>query len=171
LDIGTGSGCIPLALKARRPDWNCQGIDVSTEAIKVATENAGRLGMKCHFTYGDVLSETFSLPPASLDILVSNPPYIPPSERDRMGNSTLVYEPDLALFTPENDPLVFYSRIATIGRSALKAGGRLFLETNEFNNQEVAQLLQEGGYTQVQTRQDMQGKERMVSGRQKFARL
>ncbi|MBB4078640.1 release factor glutamine methyltransferase [Lewinella aquimaris] len=164
VDIGTGSGCIPLALKRKRPQWECSGIDVSPEALAVAAENAERLSSACTFSRADVLHDSFTLATGSVDVLVSNPPYIPPSELQRMGESTVQHEPHLALFVPEEDPLVFYRRIAELGRDGLKDHGHLYFETNEFNNELVVELLRSEGYRDVQRKQDLQGKWRMVRG-------
>jgi len=168
LDLGSGSGCIPLALKARRPGWTCTGVDVSVDALAVARSNAKNLGLEVDFHGVDVLTDDplVGLPGIKgVDLLISNPPYIPPSERGRMGTSTLAHEPELALFVPENDPLVFYRRVAEIGQQILKPGGLFYVETNEFNNGKVADLFVAAGYTEVESRQDLQGKERMVRGR------
>ena len=169
VDLGTGSGCIPLALKARRPGWTCVGLDVSEDALAVARANAERLGLEVTFAHFDVLLNG-TLPKDQLtkeptDLLISNPPYIPPSERDRMSTSTLAHEPELALFVPEADPLLFYRRIAELGRTALATGGRLYFETNEFNNGEVVTLLEGAGYAAVERRKDMEGKWRIVMGK------
>ncbi|SEQ38440.1 peptide chain release factor N(5)-glutamine methyltransferase [Neolewinella agarilytica] len=162
-DLGTGSGCIPLALKARRPGWKCFGADVSEQALELARENAEKLGLEVGFSRFDLLAEGESIP-APVSLLISNPPYIPPSEREKMGASTLAHEPELALFVPEEDPLLFYRRILEIGHSALAQGGKVYVETNEFNNERVAALFSEAGYTDVERRQDLQGKWRMVRG-------
>lgn len=163
-DLGTGSGCIPLALKARRAGWTCFGGDVSERALGIARENAEKLGLEVGFSQFDLLAEGQSIPlPANL--LISNPPYVPPSEREKMGASTLAHEPELALFVPEEDPLLFYRRILEIGHLALAQGGKIYVETNEFNNERVANLFLNAGYTEVERRQDLQGKWRMVRGR------
>lgn len=163
LDLGTGSGCIPLALKARRPSWECQGMDVSEAALDVARENAQRLSLDVTFWRGDLLNFA---PVRELerqyDILVSNPPYIPPSERDEMDAATLAHEPDMALFVPEKDPLLFYRTAVELGKTLLKPGGELYVETNEFNHEEVGRLFSEMDCTGVQRQKDMRDKWRMV---------
>lgn len=166
LDIGTGSGCIPLALKAKRPLWTLTGVDVSADALEVANGNAEKLDLDVDFKELDVLQNTaLHLRPATYSIIVSNPPYVPPSERDVMSPSTLAHEPELALFVPEGDPLLFYRRIAELGKDLLTDGGELFFETNEFNNEAVVSLLEALGYTDVERRKDLQDKWRMVKGR------
>lgn len=166
LDFGTGSGCIPFALKAKRPLWTCTGVDVSTDALKVANGNAKILSLNVDFKELDVLQNpALHLRLANYNIIVSNPPYIPPSERDLMAPSTLAHEPEIALFVPEGDPLLFYRRIAELGKDLLANDGQLYLETNEFNNDAVVSLLKEIGYTDLERRKDLQGKWRMVRGR------
>ena len=162
IDLGTGSGCIPLALKSRRPSWRCAGWDISEAALAVAVANGKRLGLAVAFRPGDMRHGDVLLSAQNIDILISNPPYIPPSERERMGASTLDYEPEVALFTPEEDPLLYYRHIAALGRSTLADAGRVYVEVNEFNSERVEQLFQVGGYTQVQRKRDLQGKWRML---------
>ena len=161
VDLGTGSGCIPLALQARRPEWFCEGVDVSPEALEVAGDNCRMLKSTVLFNEGDILQGSFTRT-AYYDIIVSNPPYIPPSERDRMGISVLEHEPDLALFVPEDDPLIFYRRIAELGLDGLKPDGVIYLETNEHNSDQVMRLLQDLGYGRVERRKDLQRKWRMI---------
>lgn len=173
LDLGTGSGCIPLALKARRPLWSCTGVDVSQDALAIARDNAQRLDLDVDFREQDLLAEpathnpqsvTANPQPATCNLLISNPPYIPPSERGMMSPSTLAHEPELALFVPEDDPLLFYRRIAEAGLVWLVEGGKLYFETNEFNNEEVVELLTSLGFKEVEARRDLSGKWRMVRG-------
>lgn len=161
-DIGTGSGCIPLALKARRPSWRCVGLDVSQNALRIALENQELLKLDVDFISGNVLGSSFPGTDEDYDIIVSNPPYIPPSERDKMAPSTLMHEPELALFVPDEDPLIFYRLIAEKARQLLVIDGWIYFETNEFNNEEVANLLEELGYSKVERRRDLQQKWRMV---------
>ena len=160
LDIGTGSGCIALALRAKRPVWTVVGIDNSAAALTVAQDNAHTLGLPVVFAEVDVLQEVPDLGP--FDIIVSNPPYIPPSERDRMDTSTLRFEPEAALFVPQDDPLLFYRRITTIADRLLSPGGRLYFETNEFHHGPVSEMLRAAGMQMVEGRKDLQGKDRML---------
>ncbi len=161
-DLGTGSGCIPLALKAKRPEWACSGWDVSKEALRIADWNSDRLALLVDFAAFDLLAHGAVLEQTYYDVLVSNPPYIPPSEQAVMGASTVGFEPALALYAPEEDPLLFYRRISRVGQSALIAGGRLYLEVNEFNSEQVVSLLERDGYVDVSRKRDLQGKWRMV---------
>ncbi|MTB49709.1 peptide chain release factor N(5)-glutamine methyltransferase [Lewinella sp. W8] len=163
LDLGTGSGCIPLALKARRPSWECSGLDVSEAALEVARGNAEKLSLPVTFQEADLLNYVPRQDDlGQFDLIVSNPPYIPPSEKDRMGASTLAHEPDLALYVPEDDPLKFYRRAVEIGEQLLRPGGMLYVETNEFNNEEVSLLFTEMACTSVQRQKDMRDKWRMI---------
>lgn len=164
IDLGTGSGCIPIALKEKRPEWSVFALEVSAEALAVARQNAEMLGLPLEFIHDDLLDPELRLPAEGFHLMVSNPPYIPPSEKEKMGASTVAYEPDLALYVPEEDPLLFYGRVLEIGQHALFPGGRLYVETNEFNNDLVVKLYQRFGYRNVETRQDLQGKPRMVKG-------
>jgi len=163
LDIGTGSGCIAIAIKKAHPEWEVTGIDISAEAIEVARENAVRNGVEVTFEVADIFSKV--IPESAIsnqlfDIVVSNPPYICEKEKNSMESNVLDYEPGTALFVPDEDPLLFYRRIAE-----LKAGRALFFEINEAYGAEVAQLLCEKGYTDVQIIQDMYGKDRIVTCR------
>ena len=155
IDLGTGSGCIALALKARRPEWVCTGVELSEAALRIARGNAALTGLDVQFLPHDLLEDS-ALPGGPYDIIVSNPPYIPPSERDRMGRSTVLHEPELALYVPEDDPLLFYRRIL-----ALRSTGVVYLETNEHNNEQVAQLFKQAG-AQVERKRDLQKKWRML---------
>lgn len=156
LDIGTGSGCIAIALKKRCPKWHIQGVDVSTAALDVARKNAEQNNVNIDWKRMDILTES----PDSIDIIVSNPPYICNKEKDDIDPRVLDYEPHTALFVPDNDPLLFYRRIASI-----KAGKHLFFEINEKYGIEVCDMLKELGYTNIQLKNDIYGKARMVFGR------
>ncbi|PHI19882.1 protein-(glutamine-N5) methyltransferase, release factor-specific [Lewinellaceae bacterium SD302] len=158
IDIGTGSGCIALALKSQRPEWDITGLEMSRMAGKVAVENGEALGLNVSWTEADILT---SDPGGTYDIIVSNPPYIPPSERDKMDTSALEHEPDAALFVPEDDPLIFYRRIAEWGSGALVAGGHCYFEVNEYKAGEVAEMLRTKA-EKVVVLKDLQGKPRMV---------
>ncbi len=156
LDIGTGSGCIAIALKKAHPEWQVTGIDISPEAIEVARENARRNKVEIDFQVADIFSDGIGI----FDIVVSNPPYICEHEKDSMRPNVLEYEPATALFVPDNDPLRFYRRIAE-----LKLGKFLFFEINEAYPQELSDLLSELGYTDIQITNDIYGKPRIIEGR------
>ncbi len=155
-DIGTGSGCIAIALKRHRPAWQVTGIDVSEEALAIAHENGVHNGVDIQWQKRDILSDEIG----DFDIIVSNPPYICERERASMDRQVLDYEPASALFVPDNDPLRFYRRIAGI-----RKGRYLFFEINEVYGDEMCDLLCGLGYKDVQLRRDIYGKARMVYGR------
>lgn len=157
LDIGTGSGCIAIALKKAAPNWQVTGLDISHEALDVAKENAERNNVAIHWQQADILS-LCSLP--MVDIIVSNPPYICEKEKVDMQARVLDYEPARALFVPDNDPLLFYRKIAS-----LKGAPILFFEINEAYGEQVCSMLRTIGYTNVELKKDMYGKTRMVFGR------
>jgi release factor glutamine methyltransferase len=159
LDIGTGSGCIAIALKHRAPQWYVMGIDISSEALEVARDNAQRNGVEVEWQQLDILDKHLETKDDwQWDIVVSNPPYICEKEKADMESRVLDYEPHSALFVPDNDPLLFYRRIAS-----LKAP-MLFFEINEAYGREVCEMMEEMGYTNVQLKHDMYGKPRMVFG-------
>lgn len=157
LDIGTGSGCIAIALKKAAPNWQVTGLDISSEALEVAKENAQRNNVTIHWQQADILSFC-SLP--MVDLIVSNPPYICEKEKVDMQARVLDYEPAKALFVPDNDPLLFYRKIAS-----LKGAPILFFEINEAYGEQVCSMLRTIGYTNVERKKDMYGKTRMVFGR------
>jgi release factor glutamine methyltransferase len=160
LDIGTGSGCIAIALKKRCPAWHIQGIDISAEALGVAHANAELNNVKVDWIQADILSpitETRILTP---DIIVSNPPYICHREKIDMDARVLDYEPHIALFVPDDDPLLFYRQIAS-----MKSAKSLYFEINEAYGKEVCDMLKDLGYTDIKLKHDIYGKARMVFGR------
>ena len=164
LDIGTGSGCIPISLKKNRAKWLVSACDVSSGALAVANANAVKNGVEVDFFLRDILDERLSFEAQYFDIIVSNPPYIPFEERALMPKNVLENEPHLALFVENDTPLIFYKRIADVANASLKVGGQLYFECNEFNAQKVAQVLQDKAFTAVEIHQDMQGKDRMIVG-------
>jgi release factor glutamine methyltransferase len=159
LDIGTGSGAIAIALARAWPEAVVEAIDISPGALAVARENGQRNGVQVRFSACDILQE---VPSGQFDVIVSNPPYVRPSERAQMHPNVLDHEPGLALFVPEEDPLLFYRRIATVARDLLQPGGRLYFEINEAMGAEIARLLTRLGYTSVEIRTDLSGKERIA---------
>ncbi len=166
LDIGLGSGCIGITLKKKFPALQLYGLEKSTTALAVARENAAQLlGEQARtLLEGDLLNEQdWHLFPM-IDVLVSNPPYIPQRERTLMPAQVLAYEPELALFVPDDDPLRFYRALAAFARAKMLPGSMIFLECNEYNIQDVVVLLRQMGLTQLEVRQDINGKERMVKG-------
>lgn len=164
LDIGTGSGCIALALKKAAPNWNVTGLDISEDALKVAKENAGRNNAEVHWLQADILSPHCPIASSPhhlhFDIIVSNPPYICNCEKKDMDARVLDYEPHSALFVPDTDPLLFYRQIASLVTSP----AMLFFEINEAYGNEVCEMMAKMGYTDIQLKNDMYGKPRMVYG-------
>jgi len=163
LDIGTGSGCIAISLKKKIPELDVFAIDVSEEALEVARDNAASLDAELSFELLDILDVRARRSMPHFDIIVSNPPYVIPADKEKMLPNVSEHEPDLALFV-ENDPLVFYKEIIAFSKDHLSAGGSLFFECNEGNATEVEELLLQGGFQNIELRKDMQGKDRMVSG-------
>ena len=161
LDIGTGSGCIALALKLRHPNWRIDALDIS-DALAIAQRNAANLQADITFYEADIMDKQ-ALEAAGIqanyDVIVSNPPYIRPSERNTMTANTLLHEPEAALFVPEDDPLIFYRRIASLGLAP-----ELWFEINEQTAQDMISLMMQYGY-KAQCYKDMYGKDRMIHGR------
>ena len=165
MDIGTGSGCIPITLKAKAPNYQVAAVDISTAALSVAKENTEINQVEVNFQELDILNKESWEKLPSYEIIVSNPPYIPQREKDLMGKSVLNHEPSLALFVTNEDPLIFYRTIIEFSKKQLTNGGWLYFETNEFNATEVEALLFKAGYFDIEKRQDLQGKDRMLKAR------
>ena len=162
LDIGTGSGCIPISLKKQLPAAEIMGIDVSAGALNVAFKNAQLLNLKVDFKQVDFLNENERDVLELYNIIVSNPPYIKANEEAAMHANVLAFEPHVALFVPDNNALVFYEAIALFGKKHLTPGGKIFLEINEALGKQVVELFTNTGYKNVTLKKDMQGKDRMV---------
>jgi len=161
LDLGTGTGCIPITLALELQAPEVYALDVSLAALEVARKNAAQLGAQVQFLEGDLLGATPNLD--LFDVLVSNPPYVPFRDREEMHANVLNFEPHVALFVTDEDPLLFYRAIGSWGQQLLKKGGKLYLEIYEHLSEELVQLLQFMGYTQVNVHQDLNGKNRMVT--------
>lgn len=160
LDIGSGSGCIAISLEQELKGVT-NGIDVSDDALKISKLNAEQLGSSANFAKCDVLQEVPDF--KDLDILVSNPPYIPNREKELMRKNVLDFEPREALFVHDSDPLIFYKQLAELGLQLLKTGGKLYFEIHENFGDEVKSMVQNFGYQEVLIHLDMQGKNRMLS--------
>ena len=166
LDIGTGSGCIAIALKKHYPEWQITGIDISPEAIEVAKENAHRNNVEVDFQVADIfgsIEQIINYQSSiinSFDVIVSNPPYICEKEKKEMRRNVLEYEPAAALFVPDEDPLLFYRRIAE-----LHLGQYLFFEINEAYAEEMKRLLERLNYVNIQVANDIYGKPRIIEAR------
>ena len=163
MDIGTGSGAIAVSLAKMIEGARVTAVDVSSAALAIASENAVANGVEVEFVGADIFR--FMPPAESLDVIVSNPPYIPESERATMGTNVTCYEPSLALFVPDHSPIVFYERIADVAREALVEGGMLYFEVHETYASEVAGCLADRGFVEVQITEDFFSKPRIVSGR------
>lgn len=162
LDIGTGSGCIPITLKRKIPQAVISAIDVSPTALEIAKVNAALNEVPIAFLLKDMLQEKQWSTLPSYDIIVSNPPYIPKKEKHLMPKQVLDYEPALALFVENDHPLIFYKKIGQFALKHLNKDGQLYYECNEFNAKAVAVLLQNMGFSKVELAKDMEGKERMI---------
>lgn len=160
LDIGTGSGCIPIALKKQLPFADISAIDVSKNALDVAKKNAKLNEVDIHFIQKDILN-TSELD-EKYDIIVSNPPYVRELEKDEMNTNVLQHEPELALFVEDHDPLIFYRKIAQLAKAHLKEDGVLFFEINQYLGKEMLELLRLFGFQEVLLKQDLFGNDRMI---------
>ena len=159
LDIGTGSGCIAISL-AKQSEGNLSALDFSKEALEVAKENAKNSEVAIGFIRADILQQ-----PAlkqTFDVIVSNPPYVLESDKKLMHTNVLKHEPHTALFVEDEDALVFYNSIADFAQNHLNENGKLFFEIHENKGEEVLQILQKKGFSKLELRKDMQGKDRMV---------
>jgi release factor glutamine methyltransferase len=163
IDIGTGSGCIAIALAKNLPASNITGIDISEEAILIAKENALLNNINASFIRGDILSPGFSMVDKS-GIIVSNPPYVRDSEKQLMSRNVLDFEPPSALFVPDSDPLVFYRAVLKFSEIMLLPSGKLYFEINEAMGKPMIQLLESSGYTRIEIIKDINSKERMIKG-------
>ena len=164
LDVGTGSGCIAISLKKENSGAEVYAVDVSPDALEVARKNAGKLGVQINFHLLDILNPKFAEELPIYDMIISNPPYVTPTDRRLMKDNVTRYEPHLALFVEEDDPLIFYREIIRFSQAHLVDKGRIFLECNERSAMEVARMLSSAEFKNVEIRKDMKGKERFVMG-------
>ena len=170
LDIGTGTGCIPIALKANLSQGNVTAIDVSKKALEVAKRNAQSNKVEINFIQANILdvedllilTTPNSQLPASIDIIVSNPPYVRNIEKLEIKKNVLNYEPHLALFVEDTDALLFYRKIAQLALKSLSPKGLLFFEINQYLGKETVELLQNLGFKNIELKKDMFGNDRMV---------
>lgn len=163
-DLGTGSGCIAITLGLERRDWQVEGVDLMPSALAVARGNAKRLQAKVEFYRGDMLAHRFCLRRPPYGLIVSNPPYIPKQEQTTLPQDVRGYEPPSALFTPSNNPLLYYHALARIGLQSLQEGGLLAVEGHEGWVEQVAELLRTYHYAEVKVHADAQGKARFATG-------
>jgi len=162
LDIGTGSGCIAIALAKNIASSRVTALDISPKAIALAKQNAAVVGVEVDFFVFDILGNSPWPSGNQVDIIVSNPPYVRESEKKLMGKNVLDFEPHMALFVNDGQPLIFYDAIARYADSLLKTRGAVFCEVNEAFGRETADLFTMNGFTDVQVKRDINGKERMV---------
>jgi len=162
LDVGTGSGCIALALKKAMPKAEVWGCDVSEEALNVARRNGSSLDIRVDFQGLNFLEEAQQKLLPTVDIIVSNPPYVPLKDKGQMHANVVDHEPHTALFVPDNDALIFYKAISRFGKKRLYENGSIYMEIHEELGQHVVHLFKESGYAQVELRKDMQGKDRLI---------
>lgn len=160
VDVGTGSGCIAIALAKHIKNATVEAIDISQNALATAYQNAKTNEVAIHFYHQDILeTERFE---STYDIIVSNPPYVRDSEKKEMRNNVLQNEPESALFVSNTDPLLFYKKIGTLAFKSLTQEGRLYFEINEYLGQEMRGLLESIGFTNISLKRDMFGKDRMM---------
>lgn len=163
LDIGTGSGCIPIALKKHLPGARVSALDISAEALKTARQNAELNNVEIEFIEDDILNLSNPSPlTAHYSLIVSNPPYVTEQEKGEMHGNVLDHEPHTALFVPDNDPLIFYNAIADFALAHLKKDGLLFFEINENFGKQTVELLVNKSFKNIELRKDMRGKNRII---------
>ena len=165
LDVGTGSGCIALALKKAMPKAEVWGCDVSEEALNVARRNGSTLNIRVDFQGLNFLDEAQQKHLPTVDIIVSNPPYVPLKDKEQMQPNVVAHEPHTALFVPDNDPLVFYKALAEFGKKRLYESGTIYMEIHEGLANEVVTVFNKQGYSNIELKKDMQRKDRMVKVR------
>lgn len=162
LDIGTGSGCIAIALKMTLPDLNIQAIDMSMGAIEMAEQNAKMNQTDITFSQINFLNRNEWKNLGQYNIIISNPPYVRNSEKAQMKKNVLNYEPENALFVDENDPLVFYKAIAEFAKSNLKTGGSLYCEINQYLGENTVEMFESYGFKEIQLKKDFKENNRFI---------
>jgi release factor glutamine methyltransferase len=160
LDIGTGSGCIAISLAKNLPKAQVSAIDISAEALNVAKNNAALNQVNVNFINADIL--TISKLPAAFDIIVSNPPYVRELEKNEMQQNVLSNEPHIALFVKNENPLLFYDKIAELAKNQLTENGVLYFEINQYLSAETVELLKTKGFKNIEIKKDIYGVDRMV---------
>ena len=164
LDLCTGSGCIAIAMKSKYKNATVLGIDISVEAIRTAKDNALKNGIDICLKQFDVLSNHYIFDENVFDIIISNPPYVLDKEKSQMQDNVLSYEPHLALFVPDFDPLIFYTSILAKGAKWLRPSGQIFVEMNPLLTNELQALFEQLNYTLIENKKDMNGKTRFFKG-------
>lgn len=166
LDIGTGTGCIPITLKKKLPKATVFALDVSEKALEVATKNASMNQVDVTFLQNDILATTML--EQQFDVIVSNPPYVRELEKKEINTNVLKFEPHLALFVADNDALLFYRKIAQLAQEYLQPNGQLFFEINQYLGTEMIALVASYGFTEIELRQDVYGNDRMLRAVKSF---
>ena len=162
LDIGTGSGCIAISLKKNFLTAQVSAIDISTEALQTAKQNAELNEVDINFIHADILNINSEIEIPKSEIIISNPPYVTLHDKTQMHTNVTDFEPHTALFVPENDPLIFYKAIADFAIDNLAPKGLLFFEINESLGKETVEMLESKGFKDIELRKDMSGRDRMV---------
>ena len=161
LDIGTGSGCIAVSLGKNLPNARLSALDISEEALLVAQENAKSHQVEVSFLQADVLDASLHID-GTFDVLVSNPPYVRKLEQKEMKQNVMAFEPQQALYVPDDNPLLFYKRINQLAKTHLTPGGMLFYEINQYLSNEMTVLMEEDGFSEIEIRKDIFGNFRML---------
>lgn len=161
LDIGTGSGCIALALKKFRPEWNLFALDISEKALKIASANAEKLNLKLSFIHADLFVDEDKVP-GFCNLIVSNPPYISKHEVDQMDSHVLLHEPHIALFPNGDDPLIFYKRIAQFVQKSTVVPSWTYLELNALQWEAIEQIFLNASFKDIEIRKDLESLNRMM---------
>lgn len=161
VDIGTGSGCIAISLALEIPEATVSALDVSKNALNIASQNASNLNAKVNFIEADFLNYTSG----NYDIIVSNPPYIKNAERAEMAKNVLDFEPELALFVADDNPLIFYKAVAKYAKSHLNKGGFICVEINSYLGQETKEVFLKAGFNEVKLIQDFYNKDRFITAK------
>ncbi|WP_343555359.1 peptide chain release factor N(5)-glutamine methyltransferase [Sphingobacterium sp.] len=167
IDIGTGSGCIPITLSKHLNDVLVTTVDISKEAIKTAQENAKNFKTSIQFINADIFEWDYIFSDQQYDIIVSNPPYITPREKQYMSQNVLAYEPELALFIEESAPLIFYDVISSFALKHLAPNGDLYFEINQYLGAEMEDLINKKGFEQVKLIKDINGADRIIHAKKK----
>lgn len=163
LDVCTGSGCIAIALRRMVEDSEVWAMDISREALAIARVNGAEYAPDVHFVESDALADfSADFKGVAFDVILSNPPYIPSSDRSLMRQNVTEHEPHIALFVEDSDPLIFYRSIARTGRRMLAEDGRLYFEIYESLAEEMRAMLEQEGYEDIVVREDFRGKPRMI---------
>ncbi len=162
LDIGTGSGCIAISLAKNLPHSRVSAMDISQKAIKIASSNAVENSTEINLFHGDIFNLSKEIKTNHFDIIVSNPPYVRESEKALMKPNVLDWEPEISLFVPDENPLIFYKEIIRMASKSLISNGQIFLEINEVFPEEIKNILTKYKFTSIEIRKDISGKSRMV---------